>query len=121
MDQYNLDFQREIESQERIIIGVNQFVPADEPAPPRFKFDRTNTDRHIRRFSELKQQRDKTAWANSLQRLYRIARDGNNPVEAMIDAFVADASIGEVWGTVRVAHDLHFDPYGEVSQPVTYK
>lgn len=121
MDQYNLDFQRELDSGERIMIGVNQFVPTDEPAPARFKFDRTNTDRHIRRFSELKQQRDKAAWEGKLQQLHAVARDGNNPVQAMIDAFVADASIAEVWGTVRVAHGLPFDPYGQVTSPVTYR
>jgi methylmalonyl-CoA mutase, N-terminal domain len=120
MDEYNHDFQRELDSGERIMVGVNQFVPAEEPAPTRFKFDRTNTYNHIRRFSELKQQRDKAAWAASLQTLYGIACAGNNPVQAMIDAFIADASIAEVWGTVRVAHGLDFDPYGQVSAPVAY-
>lgn len=121
MDDFNFGFQRELDGGERIMIGVNQFVPEEEPAPPRFQFDRTNTDIHIRRFSELKQQRDKGAWSSSLQQLYGVARDGNNPVGAMIDAFIADATIAEVWGAVRVAHGLHFDPYGQVNSPVAFK
>lgn len=120
MDDYNLGFQRELDSGERIMVGINRFVPEDDPAPTRFKFDRTNTYAHIRRFSELKQQRDKTAWSQSLQTLYRTARDGNNPMQAMIDAFIADASIGEIWGTVRVAHGHDFDPYGHVMAPLVY-
>jgi methylmalonyl-CoA mutase N-terminal domain/subunit len=42
-------------------------------------------------------------------------------MQAMIDAFIADASIGEIWGTVRVAHGYEFDPYGHLQAPVTYK
>lgn len=120
MDDFNLAFQRELDSGERVLVGVNRFVPVEEPAPTRFKFDRTNTYNHIRRFSELKQQRDKTRWQSTLQTLHRVARDGNNPVQAMIDAFVADASIAEVWGTVRVAHGLDYDPYGHVQAPMVY-
>jgi methylmalonyl-CoA mutase N-terminal domain/subunit len=121
MDDFNLDFQRELDSGERIMVGVNQFVPEDEPAPTRFKFDRTNTYAHIHRFSELKQQRDQRKWTESLQTIYNVARSGNNPMQAMIDAFIADASIGEIWGTVRVAHGYEFDPYGHLQAPVTYK
>lgn len=120
MDDYNHEFQRELDSFERVLIGVNQFVPAEEPAPTRFKFDRTNTHNHIQRFSELKQQRDQANWQSSLKRLHAVAREGNNPVQAMIDAFVADASIGEVWGVVRVAHGLAYDPYGQISSPVVF-
>lgn len=120
MDDYNLAFQRELDSGERVLIGVNQFVPVEEPAPTRFKFDRTNTYNHIRRFSELKQQRDQANWAASLRRLHGLARDGGNPVQAMIDAFIADASIGEVWGVVRVAHGLPYDPYGHITSPLDF-
>ena len=120
MDDFNFDFQREMDDGERIIVGVNQFVPEDEPSPTRFKFDRTNTYAHIRRFSELKQQRDQSRWSGSLKNVYNIVRDGSNPMQAMIDAFIADASIGEIWGTVRVANGYEFDPYGHLQAPLSY-
>ena len=41
-------------------------------------------------------------------------------MQAMIDAFIADASIGEIWGTVRVANGYEFDPYGHLQAPLSY-
>ena len=120
MDEHNLAFQHELDREERILVGVNRFVPEDDPAPTRFRFDRANTDRHLHRFAELKRQRDRTGWAASLRTLHGAARDGNNPIQAMIDAFIADASIGEVWGTVRVAHGYPYDPYGHIDAPLAY-
>lgn len=120
MDEQNLAFQNEIDDGRRIMVGVNRHIPAEEPPPTRFQFDRTNTERHLRRFSELKQQRDRAGWESSLRRLYTIARAGNNPIQAMIDAFIADASLGEVWGTVRLAHGHAYDPYGHITSPVVH-
>lgn len=38
----------------------------------------------------------------------------------MIDALIADASIGEVWGTLRVANGYSYDPYGALEAPLAY-
>ena len=121
MDAHNLQFQQELDAEERILVGVNRYVPADDPAPTRFKFDRTNTQHHLQRFADLKRQREQVAWANSLQSVHAAARDGQNPMQAIIDAFIADASIGEIWGTVRVAHGHPYDPYGHLTAPLTYR
>jgi methylmalonyl-CoA mutase N-terminal domain/subunit len=120
MDENNLAFQRELDSGERIMVGVNRFIPEAEPSPTRFRFDQTNTKKHLQRFSELKQQRDKAPWISSLRSLYDITRAGNNPMQAMIDAFIVDATLGEVWGTVRMAHGHAYDPYGHIESPVDY-
>jgi methylmalonyl-CoA mutase N-terminal domain/subunit len=118
MDDYNIMVQRELDSHERIMVGVNQFVPEDEPPPARFRFDPANTRAHLQRFSELKQQRDRPRWEAALRRLYATARDGNNATRAMIDALLADASIGEAWGTLRLANGHAYDPYGALQAPI---
>lgn len=120
MDDYNLQTQRELDNGERIVIGLNQFIPEEEPAPTRFTFDPTNTKIHIRRFAELKQQRDKAGWSAALKSLYRVAREGDNTLQGMIDAFIADASVGEVWGTLRMAHNHSYDPFKAVESPLKY-
>jgi len=120
MDAYNLQTQRELDAGERIVVGLNKFVPAEDPPPTRFTFDPANTRAHVRRFAELKQQRDAVKWRESLLSLHRIARDGGNPLQAMIDAFIADASVAEVWGTVRVAHNHPYDPYKALTAPLDY-
>jgi methylmalonyl-CoA mutase N-terminal domain/subunit len=121
MDEQNLTVQRELDSHERIVVGLNQFVPQEEPAPSRFRFDPSNTRKHLQRFSELKQQRDQTRWAAALQTLYDTARGGANATRAQIDALIADASIGEVWGTLRVANGYPYDPYGALEAPIRFR
>jgi methylmalonyl-CoA mutase N-terminal domain/subunit len=120
MDDYNINVQRELDNNERIVVGLNQFVPEDDPAPVRFRFDPANTRKHLQRFSELKQQRDQGRWAAALKTLHDTAAGGANSTQAMIDALVADVTIGEAWGTLRVANGYSYDPYGALQAPINY-
>lgn len=120
MDDHNLKVQHELDQGERIVIGLNRFVPEDEPAPQRFTFDAANTRAHLQRFSELKQQRDQNRWKSSLRTLCRSAREGTNTTPHMIDALLCDATIGEVWGTFRVGMGYSYDAFGVREAPLHY-
>ena len=117
MDEYNYGIQREIERGERIVVGVNKFQPKNEPPPQRFKFDPAHMAVHVRRFRQLKTDRDATLLRGKIDALYRVAQRRENSHPAMIDALMADASIGEVWGTVRVANGLPYDPFRVLDFP----
>ncbi|GAA5151154.1 methylmalonyl-CoA mutase family protein [Pseudonocardia eucalypti] len=118
MDEFNYRQERELATGERIKVGVNRFVPTSaEQQPPRFRFDRANVEAHIQRFVELKRHRDNARLAAAAADLYAVARRGENPVGAMIEALRADGSIAEVWGTVRVAHGHPYDPFGVLTSP----
>src|SRR3546814_5793158 len=77
------------------------------------EFNPANTNDHIERFKALKRDRDAGAVAAALKRLYDDVRSGSNMQPGMIDAFLASASIGETWGTVRLAMGHAYDPYGD--------
>jgi methylmalonyl-CoA mutase N-terminal domain/subunit len=117
MDEYNYRLERELDTGERIKVGVNRFISEDRVSPPRFKFDRANIDAHIQRFVELKRHRDADRLAAAITDLYAVARRGDNPVGAMIEALRADGSIAEVWGTVRMAQGHPYDPFGVLRSP----
>ena len=72
---------------------------------------------HVRRFRQLKTDRDATLLRGKIDALYRVAQRRENSHPAMIDALMADASIGEVWGTVRVANGLPYDPFRVLDFP----
>lgn len=121
MDEYNLKIKQEMDRGERIVVGVNRFVPGDEPVPQRFSFSQAHIEAHIRRFHELKQQRDRKTLDARINTLYRVVRDGReNFHQAMVDALIADGTMGEVWGTVRVASSLPYDPFRAIESPFTY-
>jgi methylmalonyl-CoA mutase N-terminal domain/subunit len=117
MDDYNYKLQGELDRQERIIVGVNKFQPKAETPPKRFKFNQTHMASHLQRFKQLKSGRDGVVLREKIDALYRVAHARKNAHPAMIDALMADASIGEVWGTVRLATGLPYDPFRVLESP----
>jgi methylmalonyl-CoA mutase N-terminal domain/subunit len=117
MDDYNYKLQGEMDRQERIVVGVNRFQPKEQSTPKRFKFDQTHMTSHLQRFKQLKSERDAVVLHEKIDVLYRVAHARKNAHPAMIDALMADASIGEVWGTVRLATGLPYDPFRVLESP----
>lgn len=117
MDDHNLQVEQELQNKARVVIGVNDFIPEPEAQPKRFRFDRANTKAHVRRFAELKRSRDHANLQQKLRILYQACRQNSSFHQAMIDALIADGSIAEVWGTVRQAHGLPYDPFKVVESP----
>jgi len=117
LDEYNYTHQRELDLEERIVVGVNKFKPRHETLPQRFSFDPARTAEHQRRFRERKVARDAGVLASRIADVYRAAHRRENSHQAMIDALAADATIGEVWGTVRVASGLPYDPFQVLTNP----
>lgn len=120
MDEYNHTIQRELESGERIVVGVNRFVPDAEPPAQRFTVDRASIDAHVRRFVAMKAHRDTDLLARRLATLYEVAARGDNPHDAMIDALIANGTIAKVWGTDRAAHGYPYDPFRVLEPPFPY-
>ncbi|MES2481338.1 MAG: methylmalonyl-CoA mutase family protein [Pseudomonadota bacterium] len=116
-DEQNLVVERELDRGERVVIGLNRFVPEEEPAPRRFQFDMRRTHEHVQRLVDLKRTRDNTLVAEHLRRVFRAARAGENAHPAWIDALGVDATLGEIWGTLRMASGLPFDAYNTVQAP----
>jgi len=121
MDDYNLGLRRELDTGERIVVGVNRFVPEGAEPPTRFTFDRGRVEAHVRRFVETKRARDQQRLEASLRDLYHAARQRRNSHPAMIDALLADATMGEVWGTVRLANGYSYDPFGVITSPFDHE
>jgi len=117
LDEYNYMHQRELDREERIVVGVNKFKARHETLPQRFSFDPSRMVEHQRRFRERKAARDAGVLALRIADVYRVAHRRENSHQAMIDALAADATIGEVWGTVRVANGLPYDPFQVLPNP----
>ena len=120
MDEYNYKLKRELDREERIIVGVNKFIPKEEAPPKRFQFDPARMAKHLQGFKQLKAERDQSLLASKIDNLYRVAQRRENSHPAMIEALMVDASIGEVWGTVRVANGLPYDPFRALEAPFSY-
>ena len=67
-------FQQAVERREKIIVGVNDFVQADEPPFPILYIDEHAAGTQLARLSQLKQTRDNDAVRRSLDALRDAAR-----------------------------------------------
>ncbi len=104
--------QREIESADRIVVGVNRFTDDESVSPPLQRIDPALEREQIERITALRASRDEAAWSTALDRLETVARGTDNIVPAMIDAVKAHATLGEISDRLR-------DVWGEHRELVT--
>ena len=100
--------QREIESGDRVIVGINGFrTEADEPIAL-LKIDESVARAQVERLRAVRSERSAEAVKGALAGVERACRDGANVMPPIIEAAKAYASLGEisdvfrkVWGQYR--------------------
>jgi methylmalonyl-CoA mutase N-terminal domain/subunit len=93
-------YQREIESGKRVVVGLNRFQSGESPIPV-FRMDATIEQAQVARLKALKCSRDDDAVAESLSTLERAARGTANLMPPILDACAALATVGEISDTLR--------------------
>lgn len=93
--------QQEIESGERVVVGVNAFRGEEPPAEiERTDFTRLEEDQR-RKLDDLRQSRDGEAVRRAREELVRAAREEQNLLPAMVAAVRARATLGEISDSLR--------------------
>jgi methylmalonyl-CoA mutase N-terminal domain/subunit len=95
--------QQEIESGERVVVGVNRFKSSEEPEPTIFRVDTEIARGQIERLRQVRAERDTAAARASLKRLNEAARGEDNLMPAILDAVRSYATLGEICGELRSA------------------
>ncbi|HBI92064.1 MAG TPA: methylmalonyl-CoA mutase [Terrisporobacter glycolicus] len=104
-------YQKEIEKNEKIIVGVNKFQVEEEPPKGLLRVDPKVGVRRKGKIEALKEKRDNKKVKESLEKL-RKACDGNeNIMPFILDAVECYATLGEICGVMR-------DEFGEYKQTV---
>jgi len=102
-------FQREVESGQRVIVGVNRYEEPEEKPIELLKIDQALEQKQIDRVQALRARRDGRAAEAAVARLKReAAEEGVNLMPAIIEASKAYVTMGEmcdalreVWGVWR--------------------
>jgi methylmalonyl-CoA mutase, N-terminal domain len=104
-------YQKAVERGEQTIVGVNKYAMEDEPTDVDILvIDEAVRDHQLRRLDEARSRRDGGAVANSLERLRRAARDGENTMPATIEAVRAYATLGEICSALRDVYGIYEEP-----------
>jgi methylmalonyl-CoA mutase N-terminal domain/subunit len=94
-------FQRAVESGERIIVGVNDFVAADEPRVGILYIDESAGDTQLAKLDALRRSRDHDRVRRTLDALRDGASGTANTMPLLIDAARAYATVGEMCDALR--------------------
>ena len=94
-------WQREVESGERVVVGVNRFTQDEPPAAPPFRPDPAVERERAAFLAAWRNERDAGATRRVLERLERGARGTANLVPPILEALRAKATLGEVCDTLR--------------------
>ena len=93
---------QEVESGERVIVGVNRYAAAEEPpAGGLLRVDEAAARQQVARLARVRRERDGAAAAAALGRLGDAARGGDNTVPAILECVAAYCTLGEMSGVLR--------------------
>jgi methylmalonyl-CoA mutase N-terminal domain/subunit len=95
------DFQRAVESKERIVVGVNDFIARDERSIPTHSVDSEIERTQVQRLQALRAKRDTVKTNSALAELERRARHSENLLPAILATVEALATVGEISDTFR--------------------
>jgi methylmalonyl-CoA mutase N-terminal domain/subunit len=101
-------FQKEIEANERIYVGINKYTMAEPPPTNLLRVDPRQQEIETEKLKKLRSARDQKLWKGALEKLDEVSRTDDNVMPAVIEAVKAKATVGEIcdvwrniWGEYR--------------------
>jgi methylmalonyl-CoA mutase N-terminal domain/subunit len=104
-------YQREIDADQRIIVGVNDYVTDEHVAIPLLEMDREGEQRQRERLARVRRERDNELVGQRLVALREAAQGTENLMPRILDAVRAYATLGEICSVFRKV-------FGEYREPV---
>ncbi len=100
-------YQQEVESRQRVVVGVNEFVADGPPPGDLFQVDPRVGQALAERLERLRRERDREAAARALDAVDRAARGRENLMPPILDAVNASVTLGEICETLRRVFGVH--------------
>jgi methylmalonyl-CoA mutase, N-terminal domain len=89
-------FQKEIESNERVYVGINKYTMEEAPPTNLLRVDMKVGEIEVQKLKKLRAERDQTKWQKALDHLRQISQTNENVMPAVIEAVKAMATVGEI-------------------------
>jgi methylmalonyl-CoA mutase N-terminal domain/subunit len=102
-------FQRQVDSGEKTIVGVNKYA-TDHPPIPIWRMKPEIEERQLGRLREVKQSRDNRKVRQHLREIQKASQDGENLMPHIIDAVTEYATIQEICDVWRDVFGRYTDP-----------
>jgi methylmalonyl-CoA mutase N-terminal domain/subunit len=101
------DYQRGIESGQRVVVGVNRFQQEEERVVPTFRLDPALERSQVESLREVRAGRSRSAVAEKLAALEQAARGSGNLMPPILEAADVYATVGEIADRLRTVFGEH--------------
>ncbi|MBW1711791.1 MAG: methylmalonyl-CoA mutase family protein [Deltaproteobacteria bacterium] len=105
-------YQKAVEEERRVVVGVNKFQIDKEPPPDLLRVDPALREEQSAALAQLRSERDGQAVSQALAQLKTAAQGTANLMEPILQAVKVYATLGEICDTLR-------DVFGEYTAPAT--
>jgi len=105
-------YQKEIDNNERIIVGVNKFMTKEEQPIETLKIEPEIEKKQVKKLQAFKKNRDNNRLNNALEDLKKVAESGKSVMPTIIEAVKLYATVGEICNTLK-------EVFGEYKEPST--
>ncbi len=95
------EIQKDIEQNQRVIVGVNRYTVAEKVAATLFKADPDVARRQVQRLRSLKERRDGPKVDGALKAVEKAARGDENLMPHIMEAVKCYATLGEICDALR--------------------
>ncbi len=104
-------FQKEVESKQQIVVGVNSFQVEEKRELERLKMDSSIEKNQVAKLADLRKNRDNIKANELMAQLDKAARGTDNLMPLLVTCMENDLTLGEVCGVLRKV-------WGEYQPPV---
>jgi methylmalonyl-CoA mutase N-terminal domain/subunit len=104
-------WQKRVETQDAIVVGVNRFTQDDDTKPPVLRVDEQLQRKRAERLAALRAKRDAVAVQRSLSAVEQAARDDANLIPPIIGAVESYATLGEISDAMRKVFGEHNEAF----------
>jgi methylmalonyl-CoA mutase N-terminal domain/subunit len=106
-------YQREIDENKRVVVGVNDYKTDEELSIPILRMDEKGEHRQINRLKKLRKERNQSKFDRNLKRLKKAAEGDENLMPYILDCVHGYATLGETCDVLR-------EVFGEYKEPAIY-
>jgi methylmalonyl-CoA mutase N-terminal domain/subunit len=104
------EFERKLEANERIIVGVNAYTEGDSGSVPTLKIGAETERGQVARLKAVRERRDNSSVRNRLEELKLRARGADNLMPTLLDCVKAYATEGEIMAALKEVFGVYREP-----------
>jgi methylmalonyl-CoA mutase N-terminal domain/subunit len=104
-------WQKQIETGEATVVGVNRYTEAEETSPSIFRVDESVQAERAERLRALKERRDTAAVEHALSTVEAAARGDANLLPPILEAVESLATLGEISDRLRTVFDTYHESF----------